>query len=295
MDDLDFSSPAAPVAPAATPVAAKEVAPYDPQCALRFFKMAGEVESFSAGTQIFAERDKPGKFFSKGLRIYLLLEGEVALTLRGKPLNLVLPGELFGELALISDSPRSATAIARKNSRVLSLDEKRFLLSLQQDPEFAVMLISSMAQHLRFSVERLLAANRPQPPRSGGQGLGKAMLADLRRAMGDPTPRPMKAGDVLLKKGAVGVSMFVVVAGRIAIAIEGVVVEYVGPGEVFGETALLGPSTRGASATAETDGSWLSLSRDDFLQMVKTRPAFGVALLRSMSERIQYLSELMAA
>jgi CRP-like cAMP-binding protein len=298
MDDLDFSAPAAtpkPSAPPAPPAAAaKEITPYDPQLALKFFKLAGELETFAAGAQLFAEREKPGRFFSRGARVYLLIDGEIALTLKGKPLNLVLPGEMFGVLAVISDSSRSATAVARKNSRVLSLDEKRFLASLQQEPEFIVMLISSMSQQLVFSMNRLIAANRPRPPRIGGQGLGKTMLADLRHAMGDPTPKLMKAGEVILTKGAMGVSMFVVVTGQVAIAIDGVVVEHVGPGEVFGETALLGPTARGASATAETDGAWLSVSRDDFMQIVKVRPAFGIALLRSMSERIQYLGELIA-
>jgi CRP-like cAMP-binding protein len=43
--------------------------------------------------------------------------------LKDKPLEMVLPGEIFGELAAIADLPRSATATARKHCRVLALDE----------------------------------------------------------------------------------------------------------------------------------------------------------------------------
>jgi CRP-like cAMP-binding protein len=136
MDDLDFSNtppvpaPAAANPPAPAPVAAKPppapepVSLYEPKLALAFFKLAGSVESFAAGTQIFAENEKTSGFFSKGARIYLLLDGDVTLTRGGKPLELVLPGEIFGEMAAIAEMPRSATATARKACRVLSLDER---------------------------------------------------------------------------------------------------------------------------------------------------------------------------
>lgn len=307
MDDLDFSNPtpqppATPAAQPRTPAPAPtpesrstgaDPSPYDPQLALRFFQIAGQPESIAAGKQIFVEQETHGGFFSKGACVYLLLEGQVALTLKGKPLNLVLPGETFGELAVISDAPRSATATAFKNSRVLALDQKRFLASLQQVPEFALMLVSIMAQQLRRGVDRLLAANNgPQAPRAGNGGLDKAMLTDLRHLLGDPTPKPMNTGDTLVTAGAVGVCMFVVTAGQISIAVDGKVVEHVGPGGIFGETALLGPTSRAASAMADTDGAWLPVSRQEFLAVVKIRPAIGIALLRSMSERIQHVSAL---
>jgi hypothetical protein len=66
MDDLDFSNMApapvpAPAKPAPAPVAAKPppapepVSLYEPKLALAFFKLAGSVEQFAAGAQIFAE------------------------------------------------------------------------------------------------------------------------------------------------------------------------------------------------------------------------------------------------
>lgn len=294
-DDLDFSklTPAqpTPVPPPVPRAAGAEIQPYDAPAALKFFRIAAETESFPAGTRIFAEQDKPGGFFAKGSRVYLLLEGEVALTLKGQPVDLVLPGEIFGELSLILDAPRSATATARKNCRVLALDEKRLLASLQQVPEFALMLVGIMAQRLRRSVERLLARQAgPLPPREAGSGLDKKALDELRHAMGDPLPTPMKAGDALITKGALAATMFVVVTGQVSIAVDGHVVERVGPGEIFGETALLGAASRAATATAESDGAWLAVTRKDFLALVKARPAAGLALLRSMSERIRHIT-----
>lgn len=299
MDDLDFSGK--PVAPAQPPVppsppSAEPVSLYEPKLALAFFRLAGTLEQFPAGKQIFVENEKAGGFFSKGARIYLLLEGDVALTLKGKPLELVLPGEIFGEMAAIADIPRSATATARKSCKVLSLDEKQFQNSLQQMPEFALMLMSVMAQRLRRSVAKLAQASKVSvTPLVHKDTLDKKMLAELQRELGDPAPAFAQAGQNVVTQGAVGACMFVVTQGRIAISVDGLVIEYVGPGGVFGEMALVDRSGRSATATAETDSAWLLIARNDFLAMVKSKPAFGIALMRSMSARVLHIGNLLRA
>ncbi|MFH1872061.1 MAG: cyclic nucleotide-binding domain-containing protein [Pseudomonadota bacterium] len=299
MDDLDFSAkPSAPVrTPATDPGAKGEAASlYDPKLALAFFRLAGTLEQFPAGQQIFVENEKASGFFSKGARIYLLLDGDVTLTLQGKPLELVLPGEIFGEMAAIADIPRSATATARKNCRVLSLDEKQFLGSLQQMPDFALMLMSVMAQRLRRGLARLAAAKKPATGVLEHRNtLDRKMLAELQHALGDPTPTSAAAGQTVVTKGAVGACMFVVTEGRIAISVDGTVIEHVGPGGAFGEMALVDRTGRSATATAETDSAWLLIGRNEFLAMVKSRPAFGIALMRSMSARVLHIGKLLGS
>jgi hypothetical protein len=82
MDDLDFSGkPAAPAkASAAAAKPAEPVSLYNPKLALEFFSIGGTPEQFAAGSRIFVENEKATGFFSKGARIYLLLEGDVTLT-----------------------------------------------------------------------------------------------------------------------------------------------------------------------------------------------------------------------
>jgi CRP/FNR family transcriptional regulator, cyclic AMP receptor protein len=307
MDDLDFSgksgapAPKPKPVPVPPPVAAALAGPksepvslYDPKLALEFFRAGGTLEQVAAGKQIFVEDEKSTGFFSTNARIYLLLEGEVTLTLKGKPLELVLPGELFGEMAVIADVPRSATATARKNCRLLSLDEKLFMNSLQKMPEFALMLMSVMAQRLRRSVAKLGEARKTSiEPLAHKSTLGRKMLADLQRALGDPSPAVAAAGTKLLTQGAVGACMFVVTKGRIAIAIDGMVIEHVGPGGVFGEVALIDRYGRSATATAEIESAGLLISRPAFMSMVKSNPAFGIALLRALSARVQRIDDLL--
>ncbi|OHC66760.1 MAG: hypothetical protein A2040_15635 [Rhodocyclales bacterium GWA2_65_19] len=119
------------------------------------------------------------------------------------------------------------------------------------------------------------------------------MLADLQRELGNPTPTTAPAGTNVVTQGAVGACMFVVTGGRIAISIDGVVIEYVEPGGAFGEMALVDRSGRSATATAETESAWVLVSRQDFLAMVKSKPAFGIALLRSMSARVLHVGSLL--
>jgi CRP-like cAMP-binding protein len=52
-------------------------------------------------------------------------------------------------------------------------------------------------------------------------------------------------------------------------------------------------SGRSATATAETDCAWLLIGRNEFLAMVKTRPAFGIALMRSLSARVLHIGKLL--
>ena len=299
MEDLDFmgkpAKPAPPSKPAAAP--AEPASLYIPRLALEFFKLGGTLEEFPAGKQIFAENDKASGFFSKGDRIYLLLDGgEIALTRGGKPLELVMPGEIFGEMAAIAETPRSATATARKNSRVLSLDEKQFLHALQRMPEFALMLMSVMAQRLRRGVARLAAAKKNSVEVLEHKNtLDKKMLAELQHALGDPVPATAFAGNIVVTKGALGACMFVVTSGRIAISVDGAVIEHVGPGGAFGEMALVDRSGRSATAMAEADSTWLLLGRNDCVEMVRSRPAFGIALMRSMSARVLHIAKLLGS
>lgn len=299
MDDLDFmgtppAKPAPPPKPAAAP--AEPASLYQPRLALEFFKLGGSLEQFPAGKQIFAENEKTGGLFSKGARIYLLLDGDVMLTRGGKPLDLVPPGEIFGEMAAIAEAPRSATAIAHKNCRVLSLDEKQFQSALQKMPEFALMLMSVMAQRLRRGVARLAAAKKTAVEVLEHRNtLDKEMLAELQRALGDPKPSTAPAGKTVVTKGAVGACMFVVTRGRIAISVDDRVIEHVGPGGAFGEMALVERSGRSATATAETDSAWLLVGKDDFVEMVRARPAFGIALMRSMSARVLHIGKLLGS
>jgi len=294
MDDLDFSAKPASRPEAAARAAAQVAVPsplYQPAVALEFFRSAGTLEEKPAGKPIFSENEKPGGLFSKGARMYLLLEGEIGLMIKNKFFGVVKPGDVFGELAVIADLPRSATAMAKINCRVLSLDEKQFHAALEKKPEFALMLMGIMVQRLRQSIAKLRAASTPRgAPAERSDILDRKTLASLEKGLAAQEPAEFQAGKVIMSAGAVGAFMYVVLEGHVAISVGKNVVERVGSGGMFGEMALVDRSARAASATAETDCKLLAINRTDFLGLVKAKPAFGASLLKSIAVRMQQLA-----
>jgi CRP/FNR family transcriptional regulator, cyclic AMP receptor protein len=284
MDDLDFSKPAGGPKPA--PAAQPQPPIYIAAIARAFFESAGKEESLAAGTVIFAENEKASRILLKRDKMYLLLEGQVALSAKGSAIGAVKLGEIFGEMAAISDSPRSATAVARTQCRVYSLDDKQFTAALQKKPEFALMMLGVMIQRLRGLIARLSGVPIGAQAKES-RVFDKSMVASLQQGLGDQATVRYERGKVIMVAGQTGALMYIVLEGRVSISIRGAVVERVGPGGVFGEMALVDQSPRSANAAAETDCALLAINRQVFLNLVKSNPQFGISLLGSMAERVR--------
>lgn len=287
MDELDFSKPSQP-RPAAQPVQPPPKPVYNAAMALEFFRAGGKAEAVAAGTRFFEENEKAG--FLKRDKMYLLLEGEVTLSAGGKPVGTVRIGEIFGEMAAISESPRTATALARTACRVIALDEKEFQKALQVKPEFALMLMGMMILRLRGMLARL--AQNSFDPGSAGESrlLDKTMVSALAKGLGPDAVVRHNRGAVLFTEGSAGALAYVVQEGRVAVSIQGKVVQRVGAGGLFGEMALVDQSTRAASAVAETDVALIAINRTVFVNLVKANPEFGAALLGAVAERVRFVA-----
>jgi CRP-like cAMP-binding protein len=291
-DDLDFSRPGGPLKPAAPTPPPPQAPLYIPAIARAFFESAGKEESVGAGSVFFAENEKASRLLLKRDKMYLLLEGDVALSAKGKPLGAVKPGHIFGEMAAISDSPRSATAVARTPCRVISLDDKQFYAALQKKPEFALMMLGTLIQRLRGMIAKLSGV--PSAETRESRVFDKKLLASLQGGLGHQAMVRYDKGKIIMVAGQTGALMYVVLEGRVSIQIRGAVVELVGPGGVFGEMALIDQSPRSANAVAESDCQLLAINRTVFLSLVKSDPTFGIALLGSMAERVRNTGAIIA-
>ncbi|HLQ00842.1 MAG TPA: cyclic nucleotide-binding domain-containing protein [Burkholderiales bacterium] len=283
MSDLDFSKPASPAAPPSKPI-------YDPAMAVEFFSSAAKAETVAQGTTFFAENEKGSRLLLQRDKMYLLLEGEVKLLVGNKVIGTVKKGEIFGEMASISQMPRSASAVANLPCRVIALDDGQFQSALRKKPEFALMLMSLMIRRMRDAIGRL----NPGGTASDGKlkesaVFDKSALAILARVLAQ-TRVPYERDKVIVKEGQAGVLMYVVLEGRLAVSIQGKLVEKVGPGGVFCEMALVDRTPRLATVVAETNCSLLAIGRNTFLDLIKASPDFAVSLLGAVGERARFIA-----
>jgi len=269
-----------------------ESAAYDPAVALEFFKAAGKPAAVKSGEKIFEQNEREIPLIKRS-KVYLLLKGEVALSANGKALGSVRPGEIFGEMAVITHAPRSASAQAKADSSVIALDDKAFQAGLAKKPQFALMMMSVMIHRLRETIAQLKEKNAlsEDAQLSESAAFDATGLTQLVQGLGDDTPVFYREGQSIVAEGQKGLRMYAVLEGRVRVSIGGKVVERLGPGGVFGEAALIhSSSTRIADAVAESDCSLLPIDRKAFLSLVKVSPDFAQALLSSLASRLRNLT-----
>src|ERR1700704_3163904 len=288
MSELDFTKPEKPAKPPAEAPAKPSI--YDPAMAIEFFSSAGKPETIAQGTTIFTENEKGNRLLLQRDRMYLLLEGEVSLVAKNKAIGRIGKGEIFGEMASISEMPRSATAVAKIPCRVIGLDDSQLQSALRKKPEFALMLMSVMIRRMRDAIGK----HNPGGPASAGRMkesavFDKSALAILSRALSQTTVR-YERNKVIVKEGQAGLMMYVVLEGRLAVSIQDKIVEKIGPGGVFGEMALVERTPRFATVTSETDCGLLAFGRNTLLDLIKASPDFAVSLLGAVSDRARFIA-----
>ncbi len=261
---------------------------YDPAAARAFFEAAGTPEDVAAGKSFFVEKQQRS-FFSSDDRMYLLVEGSVSLTVGGKSIDTVKPGEVFGEMATITNSTRSATATAKTACRVITLNGKQFQKAIQKTPGFALMLMGIMIGRLRLTLARatmqkLLPENLASSERCV---FDEKTLDAITDELGNPALMRFMPEQPIMTAGEPGALMYMPREGRVAIVANGITLEHVGVGGVFGEMALLDRSTRVADAVAETECALLTVNRQQLTELVQSNPAFGLSLLKLLAQRLQ--------
>ena len=115
------------------------------------------------------------------------------------------------------------------------------------------------------------------------EGLDDEYLESIARCM---TERRFKAGDTLIKQGASGVGFFVIEDGTADVTVDGEARGSVGPGDYFGEIALLTDSDRTATLTATTDMLTYGLTSWDFKPVVESNPDLAWKLLTAMAAKL---------
>jgi CRP/FNR family cyclic AMP-dependent transcriptional regulator len=85
---------------------------------------------------------------SPGREFFVLLEGEADVTKDGRAINQLSAGDFFGEIALVSDSPRTATVTATTPVRALVITDRSFRRLLKDQPAIQNKVLAALAARL---------------------------------------------------------------------------------------------------------------------------------------------------
>lgn len=131
------------------------------------------------GTVIFRQNDS-------GNTMYMIRGGRIGIyvgygTARQKKLAELEPGTCFGEMALIEEEPRSATAVALETSEVDEISAEEFDVFVRENPELMVLLLRHMSARLRETTNRYLEAcgTISEMERNGNRSTG--LMEKIRR------------------------------------------------------------------------------------------------------------------
>jgi CRP-like cAMP-binding protein len=250
-----------------------------------FAQLLGDLQlkRFSRDGMVLREGE-PGKSF------FLLARGTVEVSKKVAEENLVLArlsdGSVFGEMALVSKEPRSATVRALSHVDLLELGRAELEKEAQQT--------ESIGQALKkFTRSRMLSNLMAL------SHVFRALPHEERHAVLDRfISMAVKKGQVIIEEGRKGIGLFVVLRGEAEVKKrEGntlVPLALLREGDVFGEISLIKDIPTTATVIAAKDGEFLFLSRKEFENRVRRNPELWRTLSDISEERLKETARLMS-
>ncbi len=236
-----------------------------------------------AGDTIFAEG-------ARAEAMYLVDAGEVELFQeagrRREVLARIGPGGFFGEMALITGRPRSATAIATRDTNLWVLYRNEFESLVMSHPAIASTVGRGLSERLAEAggahIERHLRHI------SLLQGLSGDALREIAEYL---HPMRYRAEEVIYHQGDAPDFLYLIESGRVSLLVEEdgveVPVTILSAGDFFGEQAVLTGERRAMTAQALTDiDAWLLLP-NDFKTLVMRYPQLALNLSQNLEMRLQ--------
>jgi cAMP-dependent protein kinase regulator len=232
------------------------------------------VEEISRDNEIVRQGDVGGEAFvvARGVLRVVRREGgdETLLAQLG-------PGAMFGEMALISDSPRSASVIALEPAQLLVLDRSELERAAAQAP--------GLGQELSAFCRTRMQANLVRHARVLS-GLKPAERQELLELL---PMRMFEAGDVLIQRDQEAQSILLLASGAVAVSVpEGsdrLVLASLGPGDVVGEISMILRRPASADVTALHPTVAYEIGREALLTLMRAHPPLLVELYQLATRR----------
>jgi cAMP-dependent protein kinase regulator len=236
-------------------------------------ELAGQAKKlgYRAGQLIIRQGDEGDSFFviEKGNVAVLVTEDsglEWTVAFLG-------PGDAFGEMALLQYGQRTATVRAESDLILVAIDREHFLYALGDGS---------------VPLSKVTALLRATQTMRGSAVFNAMSPGALARVVGLARRETCKEGDVIIQEGESGDSFYIIESGAASVTRAGASdpVARLGPGDFFGEIALLSDAPRNATVTCIEPCALLVLDRQSFYQVMAHDFAVGsrlekVALARS--------------
>jgi CRP-like cAMP-binding protein len=233
-----------------------------PAAALATFVSRAEYRAVKPGARVFSEGDRAD-------RVYLVASGELVVTYGDPPVTLAKlgPESFFGEMALLDDSPRSASVTAVTPSELLAVDREVVLDICARYPSVLTTLMQSLRSRLVSGLMGIspLLARLPEAERP-------RVVANFHYA-------EMTPGTAFIRQGQQAPGLFILLAGSAEITIDGRSVAEVTPGDVVGEMSSLTQGRAEATVTARTRLMALTISATDIRALMQKHPRLRESLV----------------
>jgi CRP/FNR family cyclic AMP-dependent transcriptional regulator len=115
-------------------------------------------------------------------------------------------------------------------------------------------------------------------------GLSRKELGELAKRTED---LEVEAGKALAREGEPGSEFFVIVEGDVSVTKDGQEIRTLGPGDFFGEIALIEDRPRTATVTAKTPLRFFVLTRQNFRSLLQQQPELEDKVMRALEERVR--------
>lgn len=115
---------------------------------LEVFKDTEDLVAFPAGAVIFTEGNE-------GNHMYVVMEGEVCISIKDRVIATARPGEIVGEMALINSDIRSATVTAKTDCQMALIDQSSFESLLKHVPDFTLHVMNVLVNRLNNAYEMI--------------------------------------------------------------------------------------------------------------------------------------------
>jgi CRP-like cAMP-binding protein len=223
-----------------------------------------------------------------GDAMYFVESGQVELANedeeRHETLARLIPGDFFGEMALLTGRSRSVTARAVVNSNLWALYRTDFDSLLVRHPILTVSLSNALRERLSQAEGSFIASHLHKIAVLGG--LSRVQLEDLEERL---QPQTYGSGEIIYFEGRMGDTMYFIESGQAERTVSSprgpLILENLEAGDFLGESALLTNRPHMATARVVTECHLWALKRADFDDLLFKYPNLAVILGRVSSER----------